>query len=61
MRDQGLGEVDFRYTGDTCLMMFLDGHLEQQGIWGTIDELEGDVTDPTLSGRGIRIRGLTDR
>ncbi len=46
--------VDFRY-GDVCLMLFLDGHIETQNEWETIDDLEGP------KGRGIRIRSLDSR
>jgi type II secretory pathway pseudopilin PulG len=44
-------EVDFRY-GDACLMLFLDGHIDQQGPW----QDPGD-----LRARNIRIRDLTSR
>ncbi|MHC4220189.1 MAG: type II secretion system protein [Planctomycetota bacterium] len=48
------GEVDFRYS-DQCLMLFLDGHIEPQGRWDSICDLEGS------GGRGIRIRDLDTR
>ncbi len=65
-------QVDFRYS-DACLMLFLDGHSEQQSTWEGIEELEGfveltpggqiDLTfgeyDP--ANRGIRIRQLDRR
>jgi type II secretory pathway pseudopilin PulG len=44
-------EVDFRY-GDICLLLFLDGHMDQQGPWDDICDLEGP------GGRGIRVRKL---
>jgi type II secretory pathway pseudopilin PulG len=47
-------EVDFRYSG-MCLMLFLDSHVEPQGEWDEICDLEG------RGGRGIRIRALTAR
>ena len=47
-------QVDFRYSG-MCLMLFLDGHVEPQGEWNDICDLEGP------GGRGIRIRDLTRR
>ena len=31
--------VDFRY-GTACLMLFLDGHIEPQQEWETLDDLE---------------------
>ena len=48
------GEVDFRYS-DLCLMLFLDGHVDPQGRWDGICDLEGP------DGRGIRIRNLDER
>ena len=47
-------EVDFRYN-DSCLMLFLDGHVEPVIPWDEICDLEGP------QGRGIRIRHLTSR
>lgn len=54
------GEVDFRYAGINCLMLFLDGHVDPQGIWLTIDDLEGNPSDPTNHGRNVRVRNLTN-
>jgi prepilin-type N-terminal cleavage/methylation domain-containing protein len=48
------GEVDFRYS-EMCLMLFLDGHVEPQGKFQDLADLEGP------HGRGIRIRQLTKR
>ncbi len=53
-------EVDFRY-GDLCLMLFLDGHIDPQAPWISIEDLEGDPTKPQKVGRRIRIRDLTSR
>jgi type II secretory pathway pseudopilin PulG len=53
-QDRAPGQVDFRYS-NMCLMMFLDGHVEPQGKWKEICDLEGP------GGRGIRIRALTAR
>ena len=50
-------EVDFRY-GNQCLMLFLDGHVEQQDRWSQIWDLEGQ--DDSI-GRGIRILDLDKR
>ncbi len=52
-------EVDFRYAGDTCLMLFLDGHVQPEGIWKDLDALQGDPNEPQDNGRGIRIQKLT--
>lgn len=52
-------EVDFRYAGETCLMLFLDGHVGPQGIWKNLDALQGDSNAPGDHGRGIRIQNLT--
>ena len=51
-------EVDFRYAGETCLMLFMDGHVQPQGIWKNLDELQGDPSNPQDHGRGIRIQYL---
>ncbi|MDY7107945.1 MAG: hypothetical protein SYC29_04845 [Planctomycetota bacterium] len=48
-------EVDFRY-GDVCLMLFLDGHVDQQGPWPEQEDLD-DLEDSL----GIRIHELTVR
>ena len=50
-------EVDFRY-GNQCLMLFLDGHVEQQDRWSQIWDLEGRDGS---TGRGIRILDLDKR
>jgi hypothetical protein len=46
-------EVDFRYSGDTCLMLFLDGHTDQQGFWTNLEQLQENrrikVTDVTTN------------
>lgn len=46
------GEVDFRYSG-TCLMLFLDGHIENVGPWPNLDYLQEtlriNVTNPLSS------------
>ncbi len=44
-------EVDFRYAGDTCLMLFMDGHVGPQGIWKNLAELQ--------TSRHIRVEKLT--
>lgn len=51
----GLGnrtiEVDFRYTGNSCLMLMLDGSIAPQGQWKDLDEIQDS--------RKIRIQNLT--
>ena len=44
-------EVDFRYAGETCLMLFMDGHVQPQGIWKNLAELQ--------TSRRIRVEKLT--
>lgn len=44
-------EADFRYAGETCLMLFLDGHVQPQGIWKNLAELQ--------TSRQIRVENLT--
>ncbi len=44
-------EADFRYAGETCLMLFLDGHVQPQGIWKNLAELQ--------TSRRIRVENLT--
>ena len=43
-------EVDFRYSG-SCLMLLLDSHIDPQGKWTDLNELQTQ--------RGIRIDNLT--
>jgi len=47
-------QVDFRY-GRTCLMLFLDGHVEQETEWIDLVDLEESPQ------RGVRVRNLTER
>ena len=51
--DTATGEVDFRYTGDVCIMLFMDGHVTTEAKWTDLNELE--------RGRQIRVRGLDQR
>ena len=46
-------EVDFRYPGDVCLMLFLDGHAQTVAEFDDLDELE--------TKRQIRVRDLDQR
>lgn len=43
-------EVDFRYPGDVCLMLFLDGHVDPVAEWVDLMNLEDD--------RNTRVRDL---
>ena len=53
-------EVDLRYAGGSaCLMLFLDGHVEQVGRFGGLGELQGQGGG--TSGRGIRVTDLDRR
>ena len=45
-----LQSVDFRYPGDNCLMLFLDGHVDVQTSWDSLRDLE--------ESRQIRFRNL---
>lgn len=52
-------EVDFRYNGgESCLVLYLDGHVDQQERWSEIWDLEGRDGSP---GRGIRVLELDKR
>lgn len=33
------GQVDFRYPGNTCLMLFIDGHNQTEGNWDLFEDL----------------------
>ncbi len=46
-------EVDFRYPGDVCLMLFLDGHAQTVAKFDDLDELQGK--------RQIRVQQLDQR
>ncbi|MCZ6835669.1 MAG: type II secretion system protein [Planctomycetota bacterium] len=50
--DNRTDEVDFRYNG-TCLMLFLDGHVKDQGPWANLtnlqEEFQVNVTNPLAS------------
>jgi len=51
---QGTGEVDFRYGG-SCLILHLDGHVESEGGWISLNQLQ------QTPGRGIRVQELDRR
>jgi type II secretory pathway pseudopilin PulG len=44
------GQIDFRYPGETCLMLFMDGHVGTEGKWDLFDDLN-DL-------RGIQVDSL---
>ncbi len=54
-------EVDFRYPGDVCLMLFLDGHAQTVAKFDDLDELQGSSSGPTKRSRQIRVRDLDQR
>jgi len=45
--------VDFRYPGDTALLLMLDGSLRTETRWGTVEQLRND--------RQIRVANLDTR
>ena len=45
--------VEWRYTGSSCIMLFLDGHVDTVGQWSNLRELEKDL--------GVRVLGLNKR
>jgi len=68
------GQVAFRYNGETCCMLLLDGQIRSEGKFTNLTELEGFAnirdavtgartyeSDPekmSFSGRGVRLRHL---
>ncbi len=54
-------EVDFRYPGDVCLMLFLDGHAQTVAKFDNLDELQGSSPGPTKRSRQIRVQNLDQR
>jgi type II secretory pathway pseudopilin PulG len=44
------GQIDFRYPGETSLMLFMDGHVGTEGRWELFDDLK-DL-------RGIQVDSL---
>lgn len=46
------GQVEFRYAGDVCCMLFLDGHVTVESKWQDLPNLEGT--------RQIRVRRLDE-
>lgn len=61
--DQTKCQVDFRYPGSTCIMLFVDGHVDTQAKWKTIEELQGpfftgNPPSGASFGRNLRISNL---
>ena len=64
------GQVAFRYPSDQCLILLLDGHVQSEGPWANMFQLEGGANDRkddgTLKdpenggdqGQGVRFRHL---
>jgi hypothetical protein len=71
--DATQNQIAFRYPGDTCLMLLLDGHVQTETSWANFFELEGasndrnddgtpkDTTGGGDPGRGVRFRHLDMR
>jgi len=39
--DTNLCEIDFRYPGETCLFLCMDGHVQTEPKWEKIEDLQG--------------------
>jgi prepilin-type N-terminal cleavage/methylation domain-containing protein len=73
--DQEQVQVAFRYPGDTCAMLMLDGHVRTEQRWDELLDLEGFANDRSDTGqlrsgasadrkdqgRGVRFRHLDQR
>lgn len=73
--DPTLSQVAFRYPGDSCAVLLLDGHVRTEQRWETLLDVEGTANDRTDAGllrstassdvkdqgRGIRFRHLDQR
>ncbi len=63
-----LCEVDFRYPGESCLMLCMDGHVQTEVKWDKIEDLQGGFftspANPPALGpndpdpRGLKISNL---
>jgi len=56
--DQQQCQVDFRYIGRTAAILFMDGHTDQQSMWDSLEDLQGDPAISNDNGRGIRVTNL---
>ena len=34
------GQIDFRYPGNSCLMLFMDGHIDTEEQWDAFSDLK---------------------
>ena len=58
-----LCEVDFRYPGDSCLILCMDGHVQIETRWDNINELQGPfftspANPPPPGANDAVVRGL---
>ena len=63
-----LCEVDFRYPGESCLVLCLDGHIQTEAKWDRIEDVQGPYySDPAgrpspgandAEPRGLKISNL---
>jgi hypothetical protein len=62
IEDDGDGEIDFRYGGNTMLLM-LDGSIKFEDPWTELGPPDPPPTgaDQSLYGRGIRVYNLDRR
>jgi prepilin-type N-terminal cleavage/methylation domain-containing protein len=74
-KDQQESQIDFRYPGETCAMLLLDGHTRTEQRWEDSTDLEGlandlndngtqkstATSDKKDQGRGVRFRHLDMR
>jgi prepilin-type N-terminal cleavage/methylation domain-containing protein len=54
-------QVDFRYGGETCLMLFLDGHDEPVDHWGDVANTADGIDEVLWCGRNVRVTDLHKR
>ncbi|MEY4770203.1 MAG: hypothetical protein RIQ40_943, partial [Planctomycetota bacterium] len=68
-------QIDYRYPGDTCALLLLDGHTRTEQRWEEMSDLEGlanelkddgtqastATSDKKDQGRGVRFRHLDMR
>ena len=54
-------QVDFRYGGNACLMLFLDGHDEPVDRWGGVADTADGIDLVLWCGRNVRVTDLDKR
>ena len=73
--DPAACQIDYRYPGETCAMLLLDGHTRTEQRWDEMSDLEGlanelksdgtqaftATSDKKDQGRGVRFRHLDMR